>query len=71
VHLHHPEQRFSGIDEREVDEARIALAGEGAELARPDPRRHPLGSLLLEEALPGRALAVALHRERAIPEVRD
>ena len=52
VHLHHPEQRLRRVDEREVDEPRLALARVGAEGARRDPRGHPLRRLLLEVRIP-------------------
>src|SRR5580765_3367456 len=71
VHLHHPEQRLAAVDEREVDEARLALvlslaSGPGAELARRDPVRDPLRRLLLEERAALETLAPPLHRERAV-----
>ena len=73
VHLHHPEQRLARVDEREVDEPRLALAAARprAELARLDPRRDPLRRLLLEERAARQPFAPALHRERAVSQVRD
>jgi hypothetical protein len=69
VHLHHPEQRVGGVDEREVDHARAALARERLEPARRDPRRDALRRLLLKEAPAGQPLAPALHRERTVAQV--
>jgi hypothetical protein len=71
VHLHHPEERIARVDEREIDEPGAAVARVRAELTCPDPRRHPLRRLLLEEALARDPFAVALHRERTVAEVRD
>ena len=51
VVLHHEQHRFRRIDEREVDEPRLALPRPRAELARRDPARQVLRRLLLEERL--------------------
>ena len=73
MHLHHPEERLARVDEREVDEARLALAAArpGAELARRDPVGNALRRLLLEERIGGDPFAPALHRERPVAQVRD
>ncbi len=71
VHLHHPQQRQLVVDEREVDEPGLAVAGNRPEPARLDPRRHSLRRLFLEERRAGDSFAPALHRERPVPEVRD
>ena len=71
VHLHHPEHGLGRVDEREVDEPRLALARVGAEGACRDPGGHPLRRLLLEVRLAAHAVRRALHRERAVAEVRD
>src|SRR4051812_28663744 len=70
VHLHHPHERSGLVDQREVDEARAALARPGTELARREPRRLPLRRLLVEVRLAANAVRVALERERAVAQVR-
>src|SRR6266849_2109364 len=70
VPLHHPAQRLRRVDEREVDEPRTALARMRLEAAGLDPGRHSLWGLLLEEALRRNPLAIALHRERPVAQVR-
>ena len=71
VHLHHPEHGLRRVEEREVDEPRPALARVGAEGAGRNPGGHPLRRLLLEVDVTVRAVREALHRERAVAEVRD
>ena len=73
VHLHHPEHRLRRVDEREVDQPRLALAAAriGAVGARRDPGGHPLRRLLLEVDVPGHSVGRALHRERPVAQVRD
>src|SRR5213593_2174324 len=70
MHLHHPEERIRRVDEREVDHPRAALARKGLEAPRWDPLRDALRRLLLEEAAAFEAFAPALHRERAVAQVR-
>jgi len=69
--LHHPQERLWRVHQREVHEPRAAPARMGLETLGRDPRRHSLWGLLLEETVAGDALAVALHRERAVAQVRD
>src|SRR5580765_6136718 len=69
VVLHHEQHCFRRIDEREIDEPRLALPRPRAELARRDPARQMLRRLLLEERLAVDPVGIALHRERTILEM--
>ena len=72
VHLHHPQQRLARVDQREVDEPRLALA-----TARPRPELARLRSSRACPSAPAsgrtrrpKPLAPALHRERPVAQVR-
>ena len=71
VHLHHPDEGGRLVDEREVDEPRLAFARPGAELPRRDPRGLALRRLLVEVRLAVDAVRIPLERERPVAQVRD
>src|SRR5207302_3409617 len=71
VHLHHPDERGGLVDEREVDEPRLARARPGPKLPRRYPRGLPLRRLLVEVRLLVDAVRIPLQGEGPLAQVRD
>src|SRR6476660_8697539 len=71
VHLHHPHECRGLVDEREVDESRLARAWPGPKLPRRDPRGLALRRLLVEVRLAVDAVWIALQGDGPVAQVRD